>query len=111
MIRIASATSAIAVATNRRFTMSRAHAVQPREATPSLRIRGTSIRGPIEDRRAGNRVSTTATLTSGMSMPPKPILRRNGTGTTINASKLIATVIPEATMEWPAVCIAATTAS
>ena len=30
-------------------------------------------------------------------MPPRPMLRRNGTGTMISASRLIATVTPEAT--------------
>ena len=44
-------------------------------------------------------------------MPPKPMLRRNGTGTTTSASRLIATVTPEANTAWPAVFIATTTAS
>jgi hypothetical protein len=44
-------------------------------------MRGQSTRGPTLDRIAGSRVSTTAVLTSGMSMPPMPMLRRNGTGT------------------------------
>jgi hypothetical protein len=103
--------TATPAAIQRRRTMSRAHAVQPRAATASCRIRGQSTRGPIRDSIAGSRVSTTATLTSGMSMPPSPMLRRNGTGTRISASRLIATVTPEASTAWPAVCMAITTAS
>ena len=68
------------------------------------------MRGPIVDSRAGSRVSTTATLTSGMSMPPMPMLRRNGTGTTSSATRLIATVTPEASTACPAVFMATTTA-
>ena len=69
------------------------------------------MRGPTLESRAGSRVSTTATLTSGMSMPPMPMLRRNGTGTTTSAIRLMATVTPEARTACPAVCIATTTAS
>jgi hypothetical protein len=46
-----------------------------------------------------------------MSMPPMPMLRRNGTGTTISASSEIATVPAEDTTACPAVRIASTTAS
>jgi hypothetical protein len=63
------------------------------------------------DSSAGSKVSTAATLTSGMSRPPSPILRRNGTGTTSRASRLIATVTPEASTACPAVRIAITTAA
>ena len=104
-------TSAEAAATNRCFTIKRAQAVQPRDARPSWRIFGQSTRGPMLDSIAGSSVSTTATLTSGMNMPPMPMLRRNGTGTTTRASRLIATVTPEATTAWPAVFIAMITAS
>ena len=69
------------------------------------------MRGPTFDSRAGSNVSTTATLTSGMSMPPMPMLRRNGTGTTRSATRLIATVTPEASTACPAVAMATTTAS
>jgi len=91
--------------------MSFAHAVQALDAVPSWRIRGQSTRGPMLVSIAGSRVSTTATLTSGMSMPPIPMLRRNGTGTTTSATRLMATVTPEARTAWPAVFIATTTAS
>jgi hypothetical protein len=107
----ASTSAAAPAAIQRRRTMSRAQADQPRAATASCRIRGQSTRGPTFDRIAGSSVSTTETLTSGISMPPSPMLRRNGTGTTISASRLIATVTPEATTAWPAVCIATATAS
>ena len=69
------------------------------------------MRGPTLESSAGSSVSTTATLTSGMSMPPIPMLRRNGTGTTTSATRLMATVTPEARTAWPAVFIATTTAS
>ncbi len=73
-----------------------AQAVQARDAVVSCRMRGQSTRGPIFDRRAGSRVNTTAVLTSGISIPPMPMLRRNGTGTTISASNEIATVPADA---------------
>ena len=63
------------------------------------------------DNSAGSRVRTADTLTSGMSMPATPMLRRAGTGTMSNASRLIATVNPDANTAWPAVFIATTTAS
>ena len=72
--------TAAPVAIHRCFTISRAHAVQPRAALPSCRILGQSTLGPILDSIAGSKVSTTDTLTSGISMPPMPMLRRNGTG-------------------------------
>ena len=39
------------------------------------------------------------------------MLRRTGTGTTTSATRLMATVTPEARTAWPAVFIATTTAS
>ena len=90
--------------------MSRAHADHPREALSSWRMRGQSTRGPMPPRIAGSSVRTTATLTSGMSMPPRPIERRNGTGTTSSATRLMATVTPLARTAWPAVRTAVTTA-
>ncbi len=69
------------------------------------------MRGPMLDSSAGSRVRTTATLTSGINMPASPMLRRAGTGTMSSASRLIATVTPEAMTACPAVFMATTTAS
>ena len=109
--RMPSTTSATPAATQRRRTISRAQRLQAREAVSSLRIRGQSTRGPTFDSSAGSRVRVTSTLTSGMSMPPMPMLRSSGTGTTTSAIRLIATVTPEARTACPAVATAVTTAS
>ena len=94
-----------------RRTIIRAHVVQPREAVPSLRMCGMSTRGPTVASRAGSSVSTTATLHSGMSIPPKPMLRSSGTGMTTSAIRLMATVTPDANTACPAVRIEMRTAS
>jgi hypothetical protein len=70
-----------------------------------------STRLPTDASSAGSSVSTTATLHSGMSMPPKPMLRSSGTGTTTSAIRLIATVTPEAMTAWPAFRMEIRTAS
>jgi hypothetical protein len=62
-------------------------------------------------RIAGVRLSVAATLASGISAPPMPTLRMNGTGNASSASRPIPTVTPLNTTERPAVAIAATTAS
>ena len=59
----------------------------------------------------GSRVTATATLTSGISMPAMPMLRRKGTGRTTSASSEMPTVVPLKTTARPACCIALTTAS
>jgi hypothetical protein len=55
--------------------------------------------------------SVVSTLATGMSAPPYPMLRMNGTGSTISASRPIATVMPLNSTAWPAVSMAVTTAS
>ena len=105
-------TSRAAPAATQRFrTMAPAQADQPRAATSSWRMCGQSTLGPIVDSSAGSKVSTTATLTSGINMPPRPMLRRKGTGTSSSATRLIATVTPDASTACPAVFTATTTAS
>ena len=52
-----------------------------------------------------------AVLTSGISMPPTPMLRSSGTGIASSAQRLIATVPALATTACPAYCMAMTTAS
>ena len=59
----------------------------------------------------GSRVIATSVETSGISMPPYPIERRNGRGSAIRANSPIATVIPLKTTARPAVSIARCTAS
>ena len=65
-------------ATHRHRTTIRAQAVQPGDCLPSWRIRGQSTRGPMPPSRAGSRVRITTVLASGMSMPPRPMLRSSG---------------------------------
>jgi hypothetical protein len=72
---------------------------------------GQSIRAPIAARVAGRSVSETATETSGINIPPTPMLRIAGTGSTISATRPIPTVTPESSTARPAVATAATTAS
>ncbi len=105
------ATRAQISATQRRRTISLAQAVQPRLALFSCRIFGQSTRGPMLLRIAGVSVSVTSTEARGMSAPPIPTLRMNGTGSTTSASRPIATVRPLKSTACPAVSIAATTAS
>jgi hypothetical protein len=59
---------------------------------------------------AGVRLSVAATLARGISAPPMPMLRMNGTGSASSASRPIATVTPLTSTVCPAVCIATTTA-
>ena len=77
----------------------------------SCRIFGQSTRGPMLPRIAGVSVNVTSTLATGISAPAMPMLRMNGTGSTTRASRPIATVSPLNSTAWPAVSIAATTAS
>ena len=52
-----------------------------------------------------------STLTRGISMPPTPTLRRNGSGSATSAQRPMATVVPLKTTAWPAVSIARCTAA
>ncbi len=60
---------------------------------------------------AGVSVSVAATLASGISAPPIPTLRMNGTGSTSSETSPIPTVSPLISTARPAVWIATTTAS
>ena len=91
-------------------TTRRAQADQARLARASRRLRGQSSLGPIVASRTGSSVTATATLTSAISRPAMPMLRRNGTGRTTSASSEIATVVPLKTTAEPACCIAFRTA-
>ncbi len=109
-----SATSAApdaAAAAQRWRTTRSAHAVQKRPARSPPRARRRSSLGPAVLSTTGSSVSATATLTSGMNMPAKPMLRRKGTGSTTSASSAIATVVPLKTTARPACTIAFSTAS
>ncbi len=57
-------------------------------------------------RMAGTSVRVTATLISGISMPPMPMLRMNGIGSAISASRPSATVTPLNMIARPAVLMA-----
>jgi hypothetical protein len=110
----ASATStpvAANAAAQRWWTTSRAHAAQARQARSSRRARGQSSLGPTDAKSTGSRVVATATLTSAISKPPIPMVRRTGTGRATRASSEIATVVPLKTTEEPARSIAASTAA
>jgi len=90
---------------------SRAHASHARLGRSSFLILGQSQRGPTDASIAGSSVSTTETEITGISAPPIPVLRRNGTGRTTSESRPTATVSPETKTDRPAVSIAARTAS
>ena len=102
---------ATGAATNRRLVTCAAHALQARLAWASLRSRGQSTRGPMPPSRAGKSVTTTTIETRGMSIPPMPVDRSPGTGSTMSAISPMATVMPESTTERPAVSTALTTAA
>ena len=110
-IRANNTARALPAASHRCRTTSAAQRLHPRLARSSWRIFGQSMRGPMPPRIAGVNVSVTSTLATGISAPPMPMLRMNGTGNTINANRPIATVTPLNTIACPAVCIATTTAS
>ena len=63
------------------------------------RRRGHDSFGPIVCRMTGRSVVAVATLSSGINSPPRPMLRRNGRGTTISAASDTATVTPLNTTE------------
>ena len=87
-------------------TTSSAQRVQDPLALSSERRCGLSSRGPNFASTAGSSVSATSAETSGISIPPKPMLRRNGSGSATSASRPIATVVPLKTTARPAVSIA-----
>jgi hypothetical protein len=62
-------------------------------------------------RTTGRRVIATATLTSAISNPAIPKLRRNGTGRARSTRSAIATVVPLKTTAEPACVIAFRTAT
>ena len=68
----------------------------------SVRMCGQSSRGPSVESTTGSSVIATAVETSGISMPPYPIERRNGTGSANSANRPIATVSPLNTTARPA---------
>ena len=88
-----------------------AQRVQARLALSSVRRCGQSSREPAFASTTGSSVMATSVETSGISMPPKPIERRNGSGSAISASRPMATVMPLNTTARPAVSIALCTAS
>jgi hypothetical protein len=60
------------------------------------------MRGPRTARSAGRSVIATITDTAGMSIPPMPIDRMNGSGSRIMLSRPTATVDPDTITERPA---------
>ncbi len=59
---------------------------------------------------AGSSVTAESTDTAGISMPPIPIERSNGSGSTISESSPTATVVPETITALPACVIVSTSA-
>jgi hypothetical protein len=68
------------------------------------------MRVPSTARSAGSSVSDAATETTGISIPPSPIERTSGTGSSVIARSPMATVEPETTTECPAWTTVSTTA-
>jgi hypothetical protein len=75
------------------------------------RTRCLSSRGPKEASITGSSVVAAAIATSGISIPPSPMLRRNGTGRSTSDSRPTATIVPLNTTARPAVGPAAMIAS
>ena len=76
--------------------------------SPCRRCAGAASRAarPTFASTTGSSVIATAVLTSGISMPPYPTLRRKGRGSATSASRPIATVVPLNTTARPDVSIA-----
>ena len=68
------------------------------------------MRVPSVARSAGSSVIAVITDTAGISMPPIPIERMNGSGRTIIESRPTATVEPDTITERPACVIVSTSA-
>ena len=69
------------------------------------------IFGPSRRSNAGVSVIDARTQTRGMSSPPRPIERMNGSGMISMLTRPIATVVPETITDLPACCIVSTMAS
>ena len=69
------------------------------------------IRVPSTASIAGSSVSDASTETAGINMPPMPIERSSGSGSTSIDSRPIATVEPETITERPAWVIVSTSAA
>ncbi len=97
-----------------RRTTSRDQRVQNPSSPASTSLRGRTrsrlIRWPSMPRSAGRSVIAAITETAGMSMPPIPIERMKGSGSTIMLSRPTATVVPETITECPACVIVSTSA-
>jgi hypothetical protein len=109
--RPASTSTLIATAIQRRRTTTVPIRRHSRLSGSVERRCGQSNRGPATSSSAGSKVSAAITLITGISKPVNPTLPKNGTGNTISAAKLTATVVPENNTERPAVAIAVWTAS
>ncbi len=68
------------------------------------------MRSPSTASSAGSSVIAASTETSGMSSPPRPIERMNGSGSTIIDTSPTATVEPDTITERPACVIVSTSA-
>ena len=68
------------------------------------------MRGPSNDSSAGSSVIETSTDTAGISMPPIPIERMNGSGRITMLSRPTATVEPETITDLPACVIVSVSA-
>ena len=104
-----------ATATGRRSTKRAQRPQAPSSGWPlSIKRRGITrtllTRCPSTASIAGSSVSVASTETTGISMPPIPIPRSNGSGKTIIDSRPTATVVPETITEWPAWVIVSTSA-
>lgn len=75
------------------------------------RTRRLSSAGPHETSITGSSVTAAVIATSGISIPPRPMLRRNGTGRSTRESSPTATVAPLSTTARPAVGAEASIAS
>ena len=98
----------------RRMIVSAMRAQTPPSSSGRRPINGTRSRSRLEPKiasSAGSSVSAAAIETSGMSSPPMPIERMNGSGISTRQARPIATVAPEKSTACPAVRIVVRSAS
>ena len=106
---------AAAIGTGRRLTSLAQRPQNPSSGCPvSTKRFGMTrtllMRSPITASSAGSSVIAVITETAGMSMPPMPIERMNGSGRITSDSSPTATVEPETITERPACVIVSTIA-
>ena len=101
------ASPAIPAIQRRRMTISAQRSQARLKVVEPCRTRLESSAGPQAASVTGSSVVAAMIATTGISIEPTPMLRRNGTGRTSSDSSPTATVTPLRTTAWPAVALEA----